>query len=72
MDIIPKLSLLPLLNCSTDLITYPYYSDTESLSKSCESKDAQPQSTVKILKFGTPQTIPIIVLKIDKFDVTLH
>ena len=28
--------------------------------------------TVKILKFGTPQTIPIIVLKIEKFDVTLH
>ena len=29
-------------------------------------------STVKILKFGTPQTIAIIVLKIAKFDVTLH
>ena len=28
-------------------------------------------STVKILKFGTPQTIAIIVLKIEKFDVTL-
>ena len=27
-------------------------------------------STVKILKFGTPQTIAIIVLKIEKFDVT--
>ena len=27
---------------------------------------------VKILKFGTPQTIAIIVLKIKKFDVTLH
>ena len=25
--------------------------------------------TVKILKFGTPQTIAIIVLKIEKFDV---
>ena len=25
---------------------------------------------VKILKFGTPQTIAIIVLKIEKFDVT--
>ena len=25
----------------------------------------------KILKFGTPQTIAIIVLKIEKFDVTL-
>ena len=29
-------------------------------------------SAVKILKFGTPQTIAIIVLKIEKFDVTLH
>ena len=28
--------------------------------------------TVKILKFGTPQTIAIIVLKIEKFDVTVH
>ena len=28
--------------------------------------------TVKILKFGTPQTITIIVLKIEKFDVTFH
>ena len=29
-------------------------------------------TTVKILKFGTPQTIAIIVLKIEKFDITLH
>ena len=29
-------------------------------------------TTVKILKFGTPQTIAKIVLKIEKFDVTLH
>ena len=28
--------------------------------------------TVKILKFGTPQTIAIIVLKLVKFDETLH
>ena len=28
--------------------------------------------TVKILNFGTPQTIAIIVLKLVKFDVTLH
>ena len=28
--------------------------------------------TIKILKFGTPETIAIIVLKIEKFDVTLH
>ena len=30
------------------------------------------QITIKILKFGTPQTIAIIVLKIEKSDVTLH
>ena len=30
------------------------------------------KDTVKILKFGTPQTIAITVLKIEKFDVTLH
>ena len=30
------------------------------------------ETTVKILKFGTPQTIAIIVLKIEKFDVTLR
>ena len=30
------------------------------------------RSTIKILKFGTHQTIAIIVLKIEKFDVTLH
>ena len=30
------------------------------------------QLFVKILKFGTPQTIAIIVLKKEKFDVTLH
>ena len=29
-------------------------------------------TTVKTLKFWTPQTIAIIVLKIEKFDVTLH
>ena len=29
-------------------------------------------NTVKILKFGTPQTIAIIVLKIEKIGVTLH
>ena len=26
----------------------------------------------KILKFGTPQTIAIIVLKIEKFDALMH
>ena len=29
-------------------------------------------NTIKILKFGTPQTIAIIVVKIEKFDETLH
>ena len=29
-------------------------------------------STIKIIKFGTPQTIAIIVLRIEKFDETLH
>ena len=38
------------------------------LSGNCHRK----YGTVKILKFGTPQTIAIIVLKIEKFDVTLH
>ena len=28
--------------------------------------------SVKSLKFGTPQTIAIIVLKLVKFNVTLH
>ena len=28
--------------------------------------------TVKILKFGTPQTIAIIVLKVEKFYVLMH
>ena len=36
------------------------------------SQKLVPGLTVKILKFGTPQTIAIIVLKIEKFDVTLH
>ena len=30
------------------------------------------KDTVKILKFGTPQTVAISVLKLVKFDVTLH
>ena len=28
--------------------------------------------TVKILKFGTPKTMAIVVLKVEKFDVALH
>ena len=38
----------------------------------CLNKYHLSRPTVKILKFGTPQTIAIIVLKIEKFDVTLH
>ena len=34
--------------------------------------DRSTEYTVKILKVGTPQTIAIIVLKLVKFDVTLH
>ena len=37
-----------------------------------EKKNTLFHNTVKILKFGTPQTIAIIVLKIERFDVTLH
>ena len=38
----------------------------------CDNSRQANHSTVKILKFGTPQTIAIIVLKIEKSDVTLH
>ena len=43
-------------------------------SKHCHLNEiiSQGLSTVKILKFGTPQTIAILVLKMEKFDVTLH
>ena len=34
------------------------------------SKERSGLNTVKVLKFGTPQTICIIVLKYKKFDVT--
>ena len=43
-----------------------------SLTSSLRGQLLKCFSTVKILKFGTPQTIAIIVLKIEKFDVTLH
>ena len=45
--------------------------ESRSPLKTAESTKVLPY-TVKILKFGTPQTIAIIVLKIEKFDVTLH
>ena len=40
--------------------------------KNCLNQPTLRALTVKILKFGTPQTIAIIVLKLVKFDVTLH
>ena len=36
------------------------------------AKENRQLYTVKILKFGTPQTFAIIDLKLEKFDVTLH
>ena len=48
------------------------YSATLLMSVSTTHKAVQVYDTVKILKFGTPQTIAIIVLKIEKFEVTLH
>ena len=38
----------------------------------CDRPVGNIQYAEKILKFGTPQTIAIIVLKLEKFDVTLH
>ena len=53
-----------------NLEVYPFTCpDLTRIPKECY--DAHP-ITVKILKFGTPKTIAIIVLKIEKFDVTLH
>ena len=43
-----------------------------SSERSMKNKKKYSSITVKILKFGTPQTIAIVVLKIEKFDVTLH
>ena len=56
---------------------YPVLSITEiafvvSCLFPCRQTPSETGSTVKILKFGTPQIIPIIVLKIEKFDVKLH
>ena len=42
----------------------------EDFHQTCIGTDLR--GTVKILKFGTPQTIAIIVLKIETFNVTLH
>ena len=48
--------------------------DFHSTSRCDYLKSSPPlrRYTVKILKFGTPQTIALIVLKIEKFDVTMH
>ena len=45
---------------------------TDKTYDESETEATQKRRTVKILIFGTPQTIAIIVLKIEKFDVTLH
>ena len=62
---IPKLSLLPHLIWSSDI-------NNRIGTKARVLIKFLSLTTVKILKFGTPQTIAIIVLKIEKFDVTLH
>ena len=46
--------------------------ETNVLFLICLIVESQYSITVKILKFGTPQTIAISVLKLVKFDVTLH
>ena len=50
----------------------PLYLHVNQKSEDDDEYKSHPLNTVKILKFGTPQTIAIIVLKIEKFDVTLH
>ena len=50
----------------------PLFAQAMGLHEKEYNHVVQVQYTVKILKFGTPQTIAIIVLKIEKFDVTLH
>ena len=54
--------------------TMQQHAHSLALSVSCSPglNETLLKSTVKILKFGTPQTIAIIVLKLVKFDVTLH
>ena len=46
-----------------------YITISESIIKNSEKVF---QFTVKILKFGTPQAIAIIVLKLEKFDVCIQ
>ena len=48
---------------------FPFVKTVENMT---ECPYTLTQRTVKNLKFGTPQTIAIIVLKKEKFDVTLH
>ena len=53
------------MNVQEELLPFPQCS-------SCRGGGGGGGITVKILKFGTPQTIAIIILTIEKFDVTLH
>ena len=66
----------PFLFCHPEIYKHSLNSDFEKFEnlECLLQKLCRPivWSTVKILKFGTPQTIAIIVLKIEKFDVTLH
>ena len=58
--------------CNNSSIIASLYTDTLSIIYCFILPVCMQRITVKILKFGTPQTIAIIVLKIEKFDVTLH
>ena len=62
-----------LLNCSLFFIdNQSHFFIWKHIGSVDKDKGLVIKGTVKILKFGTPQTIAIIVLKIEKFDVTLH
>ena len=64
----------PIRLFSLDLLVYTGHLFIKAIFtiKPNEDLKYQDQITVKILKFGTPETIAIIVLKLVKFDVTLH
>ena len=68
--IIPIITFTPYLECCK----VPFYNLISCIAchLSPRHRSFVLSATVKILKFGTPQTIAIIVLKIEKFDVTLH
>ena len=61
-------SRIKYITSASDILT----DDLPTTSDILDNKSFVSKTTVKILKFGTPQTIAIIVLKIEKFDVTLR